>query len=204
MSIRPLKWTVLAAVLILLVVASGFTDNLKYGIGRDWRVTPGQPAQMSSRVDYDPKLTDPFFRSQKRLKKPLPHLTYTANCYSTSFDEKHSVRFCKAELLGANMIDLFIGETNPEYGDNLTVQIRNGMFMCQYKALYKNTSKGLIWTTKRQKLALDNKTYRKGDLIKGRIDFECLEKQTDPMVVEKYGRRPRTITVDGVFKTIVD
>jgi hypothetical protein len=58
-----------------------------------------------------------------------------------------------------------------------------------------------VWTTKRQKLTLDKKTYQKGDTIKGRIDIEVLDELIDP----KYpDRPPRLITLYGVFKTIVE
>jgi hypothetical protein len=60
-----------------------------------------------------------------------------------------------------------------------------------------------IWTTKQQKLTLDKKTYSKGDVVKGKIDFECAESTTDPKWIEKYGPNPITIKVFGVFKTIV-
>lgn len=57
------------------------------------------------------------------------------------------------------------------------------------------------WTTKRQKMTLDKKGYRKGDTIKGKIDFECLDELIDP----KYPNRPpRTIQVYGVFKAMVE
>lgn len=51
---------------------------------------------------------------------------------------------------------------------------------------------------------LDKKVYRKGDLIKGRIDFECVEEEmADPEVAKKYVEDPATVKVRGVFKTIV-
>ena len=63
----------------------------------------------------------------------------------------------------------------------------------------------LIWTTKRQKLTLDKNVYRKGDVIKGRIDFECVEEPTNPKYIEKWGKIiPSSITVKGVFKTILE
>jgi hypothetical protein len=49
---------------------------------------------------------------------------------------------------------------------------------------------------------LDKKVYRRGDVIKGRIDFECMEEKTDPKYIEKYGSDQSTIKVYGVFKTI--
>ena len=58
--------------------------------------------------------------------------------------------------------------------------------------------------TTRQKLTLDKKAYRKGNVIKGRIDFECVQKVIDPKNIERWGKDPTTtIKVYGVFKTIV-
>jgi hypothetical protein len=214
---------VLALVLSLLLLDRGFADNLEYGIG-SWKVPSGQPEQMWSPVDYDPMMTDPFFKSNKwsypwyiikhpdghfedttsdkRPEKEPPRLKHTAKCFSTSLGCKHSVEFCEARLLDVNMIDLFIHHWSPGFNDALRVRIRNGMFTCQYWLVYNaGPTEGLIWTTKRQKLTLDKKTYRKGDVIKGRIDFECLDEFINP----KYpGRPPRPITINGVFKTIVE
>ncbi|MBI5568597.1 MAG: hypothetical protein HY914_01495 [Desulfomonile tiedjei] len=219
MTIRPLTWILLGPVLVLLLLGNAF--------GAAWEnPPPGQPNQMQSRVDYDPKLTDPFFTSNewsypwyiikhgdghfedttsdKRPDKEPPHLKHTAKCFSTSYGSKHLVRFCAARFLGENMIDLFIHEKNPAFRDALRVRIRNGMFTSQYWTRYVAGPIDLIWTTKRQKLTLDKKEYRKGDVIKGRIDFECVQEITDPEYVEEHGRGLTTIKVNGVFKTIVE
>jgi hypothetical protein len=214
MSIRPLRWILFATVLGLLLLAPSF--------GAEWPVPPsGQPAQMSSKVDYDPKLADPFFKANewsypdynlqgipfdKRPKEP-PRLQHTAKCFSTSGhstpeENEHLVRFCEARLVDAHTIDLFIHEDNAEFFDNLTVRIKDGMFTCQYWTGYKGPGKAdWIWTTTRQSLTLDKKTYRKGDVMKGRIDFECVQEPTNPKYVEEWGRNLTTIKVRGVFKT---
>ncbi len=59
MPIRPLKWILFGPILALLLVGRSF--------GAAWWSVPleGQPAQMWSPVDYDPKLTDPFFKSEE-------------------------------------------------------------------------------------------------------------------------------------------
>jgi hypothetical protein len=170
---------------------------LGHGFGAEWPNPPsGQPEQMWSKVDYDPKLTDPFFSSQKWGHPD------TARCFSTSFGSKHLVPFCEAKSLEKNRMDLFIHHSSPGHDDRLKIRIRNGMFTCQFWTLYRaGTGEGLRWTTKQQKLTLNKKAYRKGDVIKGRIDFECLDELINP----KYpGRPPRTIMVYGVFKTIVE
>jgi hypothetical protein len=228
MSIRSLKWIMLGPVLVLLFFSHGFAGNLEYGVGT-WEVPSGQPTQMQSQVDYDRKLTDPFFksnkwsypwyiikhpdghfedtRSDKRPKKEPPRLKHTANCFSTAYGGAHLLRFCEAKLLDPNMIDLLIHESNPAYIDAVRVEIRNEMFSCQYWAMYKVGFKrrpGTIWTTTRQELTLDKKIYRKGDVIKGKIELECVEEPTNPEYIEKWGKNPKTIKVYGVFKTIVE
>ena len=215
MSTRPLKWIVLGSVFVLLFLSHGF--------GAPWDALPGHSAQMSSRVHYDPKLTDPFFESDEwtypdyirhypdghfedlntgKMVKDPPRLKHTAMCISTSFGAKHGVHFCTAKLLDSNGIDLHIRHDSPGFTDALDVQIRNGRFTCQFWTAYRaGPREGLTWTTTRQKLTLDKKEYRKGDVIKGRLDFECLDELKNP----KYPKRPpRIITVKGVFKTIVE
>jgi hypothetical protein len=222
MSIRSGKWILLGPVLALLLLSHGFTGNLKYGV-RSWEVPSSQPAQMRSRVDYDPKLTDPFFKSNElgcpegggkktTCRDGRPSQKLTARCFSTSSGSKHEVEFCEARSVDASTIELFINGGGPAFDDNLSIRIKNGMFMCQYWTEYKRarmydnvlTQGDLIWTTKKQELTLDNHVYRKGDEIKGRIVFECVEEATHPKWIEEYGKNPITIKVYGVFKTIVE
>jgi hypothetical protein len=205
MSMRFGKCVLLGPILALLL--------LGYSFGAEWEdPPPGQPDQMQSRVDYDPNLSDPFFESNewgcpegrtesKTCRHGEPRLKHTAKCFSTSFGGKHEVRFCEARLIDANMIELFINERNPAFNDSLIVQIRNGMFTCQFSTNYiAGPTEGLTWTTKRQGLTLDKKAYGQGDVIKGRIDIEVLDELINP---ESPDRPPRPITVYGVFKTIV-
>lgn len=211
MSIRLVKWILLAPFLTLLLLGHGYGGERPDSPG-------GQREQMWSHVDYDPKLSDPFFESDEWSywegsrenpdsgmfpPREVPRkLKHTARCVSTSFGSKHEVRFCEAKLRDDSKIDLFIKEHNPAFDDALRVQIKNGMFTCQYWTYYRaGPREGLIWTTKRQKLTLDKKAYRKGDVIKGRIDIEVLDEFVNP---KSPGRSPRLITVYGVFKTIVE
>jgi hypothetical protein len=222
----------MAMFLTLLLLGRGFAGNLEYGVGT-WEIPSGQPTQMQSQVDYDPKLADPFFESNEwsypwwiikhpdghfestmsddeRSVKDPPRLKHTAKCFSTSFEGeggKHLVNFCEAKLLNVNIIELFIHESNPADEDALSVQIRNGIFTSEYWTVFRirpSIVPFATWTTTRQKLTLDKKVYRKGDAIKGRIDFECVQKITDPILIEHFGRNPTTIKVSGVFKTIVE
>lgn len=208
-SVRPLKWILLGSFLALLLPSHGF--------GAAWWANPpsGQPAQMWSRVDYDPKMTDPFFESNEwsysgggkvptsgmTREEDSPRLKHTAMCFSSSFGVRHQVKFCEARLLDGHMIDLLIHESNPAFRDALKVRIRNAEFTCQYWGDGIHT---FTWTTTRQKLTLDKKAFRKGDVIKRRIDFECVAKVIDPKNIERWGKDPTTtIKVFGVFKTIV-
>jgi len=150
MSVRPVKCMLLAPVLGLLLLGHSFGAKDDYDV---WRVPPGQPEQMWSKVDYDPKLSDPFFKSNEwsyqggGLERPDPgmlpegekprKLRHTARCFSTSLGIEHLVRFCEARLLDVNMIDLLIHDDDPAFIDALRVQIRNGMFTCQYSTAYK-------------------------------------------------------------------
>ncbi len=134
-------------------------------------------------------------------------MKHTANCFSDAYRVEHLLRFCEARLLDSNMIDLLIHESSASHFDALKLQIRNETFSCQYWALYQGgTSEepGTIWMTKQQKLTLEKKTYRKGDVIKGKIDLECVEEATNHEYIEKWGRNPKTIKIRGVFKTTVE
>jgi hypothetical protein len=224
------RW-VTSCVLVLVMVSVLLL--LSHGFCAEWPTPPsGQPEQMWSKIDYDAKLTDPFFESNershpwyiikhpdgsfedttsdKRPEKEPPHLKHTAKCFSTSFEGeggKHLVNFCEATLLDVNLVDLFIHESNPADEDALSVQIRNGMFTSEYWTAFRIMPSRVpfaIWTTTRQKLTLDKKVYGKGDVIKGRIDFECRQEITDPTLIEHFGRDPKTIKVYGVFKTVVE
>ncbi len=153
--------------------------------------------------------------SDKRPEKEPPRVKHTAECFITALEpgrdkdlvsrDTDLATFCEAKLLDVNMIDLLIHAKNMAYVDALRVRIRNGMFACRYWTFYIRPGKAdWIWTTKRQKLTLDKKVHRKGDVIKGKIAFECAQEPTNPKYVEKWGRNPTTIKVKGVFKTILE
>jgi hypothetical protein len=220
MTIKRLKWILLLTVLVFLLHAHGLAE---------WPPPPkGQPAQMWSKVNYNPKLTDPFFESNEwsypsyiikhkdghfedtstgiTPKKEPPRLRHTAKCFSTSHGTEHLLSFCEAKLLDVNVIDVHIHDKDPGFLDDLRVRIRNGRFTCQFRTRYKIAfiiPAALEWTSKRQELILDKKMYRRGDVIKGRIDFECVEEPTNPKYIEKYGGHSTNIKVYGVFKTIL-
>jgi hypothetical protein len=217
---------VLAAVLVLLLLGRSIGYNLdrydtsKYDISK-W-APKGQPVQIRSKVNYDPNLSDPFFESNewsypwgvhknkdgsfedmtsdKKPKREPPRIKHTAKCLA-SFPTKHWSTLCDAKLLAEDKLQLYIrsdGESS-----NLRIVVQNGMFRSQYWTIYKAGPDDQTWTTKRQNLTLDKESYRKGDEIKGRIDFECAEGTTNPKAVEYYVKNPRTMKINGVFKTIV-
>jgi hypothetical protein len=200
---------------------------LGHGFGAEWPVPPqGQPVQIKSQVTYDPKLADPFFESEKwsngNLVAENAHgrILYTREeCSSdqkgprclkntarfiSSQNFEHTIDFCHAKLLHGDTIELFIHDDDSPIPDYLRIVVQKGVFSSQYWTYYK-AGRGLErWTSTRQKLTLDKRVYRNGDVIKGRIDFECLEEPTNPKYVEKWGRNPKTIKVYGVFKTTVE
>jgi len=215
-TIQLLKWVLLTLVLPVLLLGHGF--------GAEWPNSPSwQQAQMWynqmwSKVDYDPKLADPFFETEEwsytdddllppeERPKERTRVMHTAKCFSTSFGCEHSVRFCKARFAGADTIQLIIHDHGVAFTDQLNMLIEEGMFRCQYRTTYPVATRPyshMIWTTKHQKLTLDREVYRPGDEIKGQIEFECLEEPTHPKYIEKWGRHLTTIKVYGVFKAIV-
>jgi hypothetical protein len=196
MSTRPVKCVILRAVLALLLLGNG--------LSAEWPGPPsGQPMQMQSQVDYDPKLSDPFFKSYERVCTDWSckrRRFKTAKCFP-SFNVS-SIDFCDAKLLADDTIELFI------YGDahNLRMVVQNWEFRSQYWYNYIQYTPGdelLTWTTTKQTLTLDKKVYRKGDVIKSTIYFECAEGNNDPNRAEAYLKYPRIIKINGVFKTIV-
>jgi hypothetical protein len=54
----------------------------------------------------------------------------------------------------------------------------------------------LVWITKNQRLILDRKNYRAGDVLKGRVAFTCAEKRT-----KNPNAGTQEIKIEGVFKT---
>ena len=203
MSIRPLKWILLTPVLALLLSGHGF--------GAKWQNPPGGlPDQMQSQVNYDPELSDPFFESErwrcpnnKEECDDKDRLKNTARCF-TSFQYDHFIHVCDAKFVDANTIELFIHEATASTYDNLRIIIRNGVFRTQYWTDNVESTpldEGLRWTTTKQKLTLDKTVYRKGDVIKGRIVFECAEEVNNPLPGAQF---PHIIKIEGVFKTILE
>ncbi|MFH1117959.1 MAG: hypothetical protein V1792_28900 [Pseudomonadota bacterium] len=213
---RSLKWVVLGTLLTHFF--------LSHGLCAGPRIPQDLAPQIWSRVQYDPKLNDPFFRSVKWTypdwiredpkgyfislrsedKNPVkdpPRLVRTAELLSNPWNYWHLLNFCEAGLLGKHTIQLFVPDQN-NTTEQLRVLIRDGKFSCQY---WQTSDLGAYtWTTTRQKLTLDKEMYRKGDVIRGRLDFECVIEPINREWIWKYGKRPRTIQVYGVFKMIVE
>ena len=180
-----------------------------------WTVTfPGEPI-LVGRIKYDPNPADPFFETEEwsywegsrenpdpgmfpRGEKPTK-LKHTARCVLSHFGFKREVRFSEARLLRENIIDLLIYEYNPSCNAELIVDIRNGMFRCQYTDSYPSLWLDMPWPAKRQELILDKKAYQKGDIVKGRIDVEISRGE----YLGCFDTPRSTITIKGVFKTTV-
>ncbi|MGO9571502.1 MAG: hypothetical protein ACLP5H_28600 [Desulfomonilaceae bacterium] len=229
MSIRPLKWILLGPVSALLLLANGFAEEGAVPLGADpllpshepvpWRQSlgrctdppPGQPAQIKSQVNYDPKLSDPFFETGKWSDEmdeecgTEDHLKHKARCLS-SLDFEHVIHFCNAKLLYDGSILICIHETGPSADEHFGIVVENKVFWSQYwyVSIVHLDGDRRTWTTKNQKLTLDKQVYHKGDVIKGKIYFKCLEDETNPKLVEKFGLWPYPITIKGVFKTILE
>jgi hypothetical protein len=197
--IRPLTRLLLVPAVALLLLTTGFADTLRYGAEK-WEDRPGQQNQIWSRVNYDPIPADPFFESNGLLYSrgyhPYKHKVpgkeshrekHTAECFSNAIAGRGLIKFCDAKFIGSHMIDLLIHVKGGFKYDGLRIWIRDGKFKSQY---WGDSSLG--YRTTRQKLTLDKKTYQKGDVIKGRIDFECMKQ--GPFVIKVY----------GFFKTIVE
>jgi hypothetical protein len=211
---RKTRWIAAqAVVLALMLLCQGF---------KNWDDPPlGQPAQMRSRVTYDAKLSDPFFESEEWIcpgwlekapdgriinrlggpgEKELP-AKRTAKCFTNSFGDDHSINFCDAKLIDDHKIELFIHDSDAPTWDNLKIVVQDGVFRSQYWV--GGVGGNWMWTTKRQKLTLDKKVYRKGDTIKGRIFFECVEECVNPRPRHRFQESPDVIKIQGVIKTIV-
>jgi hypothetical protein len=190
----------------------------------EYQVPEGQPAQIKSRVTYDPQLYDPFFASNEWSypwwvikdadghientmggttdEQELPRLKHTAKCF-TAHQGKHEIKFCEARRLKDNTIELFVHDMSPSTNDNLKILVQDGLFSCQYWTSYvaDRGDEGLIWTTKRQRLILDKKVYTIGDIIQGKIEFECLQEVTNP---KHGGSYPKNIIIEGVLRTTIE
>ncbi len=186
--------------LALLLLGAGYGEKA---------VQRQQPAQMRSQVNYDSNLSDPFYKSEEFTCRECPECTpkcpggkppskHTAKCL-TSYQDEHLMNFCYAKMLDDGTIKLCIDG----HSEELRIVVQNGVFWSQYIYYYKQYTpedEGLRWTTTKQQLTLDKKVYRKGDIIKGKILFECEEMINKSPPGNEF---PRIIKVKGVFKTML-
>jgi hypothetical protein len=173
-------------------------------------------------------LSDPFFKSEKWTnsnyayvnldgrkvktrekcasgKKESQCLKNTAKCLKSHEMQEYMIEFCRARLLSDGTIELIIHDDESIYDEYLKIVVQKGVFRSQFWAWYKaDYGQRLIWATQKQDLTLDRQVCRKGDVIKGRIHFECVQEPGNPEYIEKYGKHSTTIAVNGVFKTIVE
>lgn len=125
----------------------------------------------------------------------------TAKCF-TSFQGDHWINFCDAKLIDDHKIELFIHDYHGPTWDNLKIVVHDGVFWSQYWT-ESNMESSWIWVTKRQELTLDKNMYQRGDLIKGRIYFECVEGLAHPRPTYTFQESLTVIKIQGVFKTIL-
>jgi len=90
-------------------------------------------------------------------------------------------------LLDEGGIEVFIHDSCFPIEENLRILIEEGVFLSQFWTAYKLRPHGHLyerytWTTTKQQLTLDKRNYSKGDVIKGKIDFECLQERTRPRI----------------------
>lgn len=132
-------------------------------------------------------------------EKDVPRIKHTAKCVSTDRGE-HAIRYCDAKLNADHSITLYFHEFSTAYDDNLAVTISGSQFRSQFWTahLIRREADLYVWTTTKQTLILDKKEYRPGDMLKGRIEFKCVEKNLNPKHKEND-----VITVRGVFKTVL-
>lgn len=179
-----------------------------------------QPEQRTSRVRVDPGLSDPFFQTEATVlpwwivenadgsfedtlggstaEKDPPRLKQTARC-RTRFQYPHEIRFCEAQLREDGTLRILLHDFSASTCDNLEITVEAGRFRSQYWTTYPSPSgnAGLVWVTKKQKLTLDRRVFRRGDSLKGRVDFTC--EQVDTARPDARAGR-RTIRIQGVFK----
>ncbi len=181
------SWIVALATLLVLPL-------LGHGLGA---AGSSVSSVVRSKVHYDPNLTEDLLT---RLLKIVS--LSTDNCYLTSFGIKNGVT-CRLIVTSPDSIGVDIAKQVPESAsldvcsEVLKGHIIKGMFTCYYDRTCYSGCGNCKATTKRQELTLDKQTYRKGDAITGRIDFQCSVEC--PGCLEK----PEPIIVKGVFKTIL-
>jgi hypothetical protein len=199
---RTRKWLVpIAVLLVILLVRQGYGWPFILG---------GHVRQIESGVNYDPNLSDSFFETEwvcpnfKDECDEKSRLKATAKCFS-SIDGEHAIHSCDAAVLDDGMIDICIHGDGPMGAETLLLVVKNGVFSGQYRSFSKvhPERRCRLWITKKQELTLDKEVYHKGDVIKGRIYFECVDAEANPELDAKFGLWPHPITVKGVFKTIV-
>ena len=125
------------------------------------------------------------------------HLFYTANC-STNVQGGYDIRYCYATK-DKNKIILTFADGLPAYASEFYVDIDTANFWCDAETIYPAIVRGQkkSCTIVKQKLSVDKPKYSKGDIIKGFIEMEFIEKISVPnKAVQK-----RNYFLKGYFKT---
>jgi hypothetical protein len=105
------------------------------------------------------------------------HLFHTANCW-TNHQGRHNVRYCDATVSN-DTISLFFQPELPAYASELSISIYNNFFWCDFSATHPAPTGKPLWTVTTQKLILDKKSYKPGDMIKGYIEIDFIESGID-------------------------
>jgi hypothetical protein len=183
-----------------------------------------QPQQITSPVEYNAKLADPFFEVEKwnypwwiienedgtientmggsSNKKDIQRLKQTANIQCDQ-QYGHDIHFCEASVQKDEGLNIFIYDESASTYDNLKITLKQNRFSCQYWTTYPDASgnQNLVWVTKSQRLTLDRNKFARGDVLKGKIEFVCEEHAAGH---DTLPAAPKNISIKGVFKTVIE
>lgn len=177
-----------------------------------------------SPVEYEEGLTGPFFEGETwrapwwiiehddgtfedttgriTRREDIPRLRNTADC-RTGHQLPHTIRFSSARRIDEETVEIRIRDETASTYDDVMILVRNGRFLARYRTVYPvaAANDGIVWTTKKQRLVLNKRSYRDGETIRGWIEFECTEESTDP---RSGAKERRVIRIEGPFKPVLE
>ena len=180
-----------------------------------------------SRIDYDLKFDDPFFKEQKwtypwftfknekgefetaladSLGNPYydtTHIPLNANCH-TNYGYDHVVGFCKAKMKGDTLL-IFLNDFSASTNDNYFIYCYRGKFTAKFSTtfIFPVDESAVTWTIGKQKLILNSTKMEKGQMIKGFINLEFIEKWKQNLKNEPYEQETK-FYLTGPFRFIVE
>jgi hypothetical protein len=126
----------------------------------------------------------------------LARVEHTANCTSTHQGE-HVMEFCHAVREG-DSVRLNLSGGLPAYASSLGVTIDPDLkFRCSFSATYPARTGALRWKIIRKELRLKSPDFIPGHRVYGWISVTFEEEE------DGSGRPPRTHTIEGYFKPVV-